>query len=149
MPKSISKAISEAVLAFAKAHGNAAVHKKTGIPTSTIGRWVKEKQFGLNTKSLDAVCQIEEVRASAASALLKRPDADVVAWEAVAGELSELLTPAAGWTLVRKLKQLDELGLLDSKFSVLEGAIKQRLNAASEHQSRRKPLTSRAKKKRS
>ena len=145
MPKVISTAIRDAVLAFARENGNPAVHDETGVSTTTIGRWVKSGEVTLNTKNLDAVCRIEEVRAAAAAALLRRPSADSAAWEAISDQFSELLSPAAGWRLVRKLKEMDEIGLLDSKFSVLQGAIDQKINANVEAQAKRKKRKSVAK----
>ena len=137
VPKSISSTIGDAFLAFVKEHGQSETSRITGVPKTTVSRWANGG-FSLNTHSINAVCKIEEVRAAAAAALLRRPDEDSTTWEAISARFSSLLSPAAGWTLVRMLKKMDQMGMLDSKFSALEGLINQRANAEAEGQAKHK-----------
>jgi len=147
----VSDAIMDAFFELVDRDGMATVRKRAGISSSTSDRWEKlraqKKSPGINRSNLDALFNLEEVRSAAASALLKRPDQDQTAWEAISGELSDILSPATGWLLVRHLREMSELGILDSKLSVLAGAIGSRRLALDEGGAVRKLAKSKRKRK--
>lgn len=131
--KSVSEAIFAALFALVQRDGWPAVKRRTGLGKSKTSRW--EQAFtagarpGFNQDSFDALMQLDEVRSAAAAAASTEPDSNGVVWRQIAGALSELMDPNAGWVLVQRLRRMKELGLLDPNFNLLRGAIEQRENA--------------------
>lgn len=131
--------------------GQAHTLRRAGIAQGTFDHWQKARaagrQPGLNRGNFEALCRLPEVRAALATALLRRPDAQATAWEAISGELSRLMDPSTGWALVAKLAAMKELELLDGGLSALEGAITARRRAAAENAKHAKLSDSKAKQK--
>ena len=141
--RSVARAIFEAFADLVEREGQTVVCNRAGLPTSTADRYVEAVREGriparLDSKNLDALMRLEEVRSAAAAVLLRRADEDSAAWEAIGASLSDLYSPAAGWTLVRKLQELSELGEKDPSFSILQGAIDRREEVGSRNLARGK-----------
>lgn len=138
MPSTASEAIFAALFRLVDEERAASICRMTGIAPSTITRW--REAFDANgrasftAENFDRLMQVDEIRAAASAALRRTPNESQAAWEEIAGALAEILSPAAGWTLVKKLRRLRELELLDSRFSVFDGLINQRIGAATESQ---------------
>jgi len=137
-PKTVSDAIFEAFFGVVEREGLASVRKRIGLSATTAERWAKGwregAELGLSRANLETLCQMPEVRAAAAAALLSRPESDATAWEAIAGELSGLMDPSTGWELVRKLRAMSEVGLLDGGLSALDGMVTARRRAQAEQE---------------
>ena len=131
--KSVSEAMFNALFALVSADGWPAVKRRIDVGKSTASRWQiafeSGDRPGFNRDSFDELMKLEEVRSAAASAALQEPETDAAAWRAIGGALADLMSPDAAWTLVRKLRRMRELGLLDPKFPLLQGVIDQRSNA--------------------
>lgn len=136
-PPSVSEAILAALKAVAKDRGAAAIVKETGIAPSNLSRWLVEGRFGLNTRNLDALMRVPEIRAAAVSALLRRAETDRGAWEGISGEIAEVLSPAAGWRLARLLRRMKEADSLDPEFAVLEAVLVGEENAKEQSERRK------------
>jgi hypothetical protein len=125
----------EALFRLAEADGWPSIMKRIAIGKSTASRWQIDseqgRRSGFNRYSFDELMSLEEVRSAVAQAALGEPEENATAWRAISGELSKILTPDSGWTLVRRLRRMRELGLLDPTFSLLAGVIEQRGKAIS------------------
>lgn len=149
MARTASEAIFDALFRLIDEESASTVCRQTDIAPSTITRWkdarAAQGRASFTAENFDKLMRIDEIRAAASAALRRTTDENQAAWEEIAGALSELLSPAAGWTLVKKLRRLRDLGLMDSRFSVFDGLINQRIGAATESQRSGNSATGKAK----
>lgn len=136
-----SDVIFKALTKASKERSQADIAREAGISTSTVGRWTtppKDKPHGLQRDTFDALCRIDDVRGALADHLTDQPKSNQAAWQAIAADLSALLKePSVGWTLVRRLRRMEDLGILEPDFEVLSGAIKGREKGIDEASARR------------
>lgn len=148
-PETVSEAIFRAFFDVADREGLATLRKRLGIPSTTAERWAKVYRDGgrpsLNRENLETLCTLPEIRAAAAAALRLQPRTDATAWESIAGELSDLMDPSTGWELVRKLRAMKDVGLLDGGLSALDGMVTARQRATAEQAVGRSSQTRRKK----
>lgn len=148
--KTIGEVIFAAIRQALEEDGQASVHRETGISTSTISRWDDpDVPPAFNSKTLEKVCKLDHVRADLAAHLLRRSESTPTAWQAIAGDLGELLTTREGRALVKKLRRMKELGIWDPDFALLDGAIAQKENAEAEKARAEKLATKKARSEKS
>lgn len=148
---SLMESVFQVIFDIADREGWPSVRKQTQVASSTTDRWDKARHKGkipsASGANLEALCKIDRVRIAAASSLMARADQDQVAWEDIAGRLAKRLSPVTGFRLVERIRELDELGLLDSDLSAIKGMADARQRAVAEKEKAKKLTRSRPKKK--